>query len=60
MSHPLAGATLMEISKMPGVADLKPMKVKAGFAQALKAEAEGRTADAETTLNSACEAEAQA
>ena len=49
--------SLVEIAKLDGVKDLRPMLTKARFAQALKAEAEGRPADAARLLDEAVAAE---
>ena len=47
---------LLEVSKLPGVSDITPVKAKAKFAQALKAEAEGDHTKAESLLEEACAA----
>ena len=52
-----AELTLTEITKLPGVSDLRPTMCKARFAQALKAEAKGEYAEAERLLGEAVAAE---
>ena len=49
---------LQDVAKLDGVKDL-PMKVKARFAQALMAEAQGNAAEAEQKLNDAIAIEAE-
>ncbi len=49
--------SIKEISLLPGVSDLKGVMCRGKFAMALKAEAEGKRAEAEVKLNEAVAAE---
>jgi len=51
--------TLSEVTKLPGVADLQPLRCRAAFAKALKLEAEGKHKEAEEQLSIAVAAEAR-
>jgi len=42
--------TLSELTKLPRVADLQPLRCRAAFAKALKLEAEGKREEAEEQL----------
>ena len=45
--------TMMEVSKLPGVADITPLMARGKFAQALIAEAKGDSARAAVLLDEA-------
>lgn len=49
----LIGVSIADISKLPGVSDVKPALAKGKFAQALKLEAEGKHAEAAVKLEEA-------
>ena len=48
--NPYGTMALTEVTKLPGVSDLKPLTCKAKFAQALRAEGQGEYDKAEVLL----------